>query len=324
MTRPDPRRQAAALAASASFAGAIDLSPLKARAVAPAAGAGADAPATAAGVPAGAAAPSPFVIDITEASFGQVVQASSQVLVVVELWDGRADRAAQLSPALEQLAGEAGGSWILARADIATQPRIAQAFGVQAVPTVIAVAAGQPVDGLTGVLAEPQARQWISGLLDALRDQLPGIKEAEAQTPPAELPTDPRFLAAEEKLDAGDLAGAAEAYRAILAQEPANAEAAAALNQTEFLARVADHPTDAVAQADAAPDDVVLQTAAADVEVAAGQVVEAFDRLIGTVRRTAGDDRTAAREHLVSLFALFPTDDPQVVAARRKLAAALF
>src|SRR6185312_13260410 len=196
----------------------------------------------AAGVPAGAAAPSPFVIDITEASFGQVVQASSQVLVVVELWDGRADRAAQLSPALEQLAGEAGGSWILARADIATQPRIAQAFGVQAVPTVIAVAAGQPVDGLTGVLPEPQARQWITGLLDALRDRLPGIKEAEAQTPPEELPVDPRFTAAEEKLDNGDLAGAAEAYRAILAQEPANAEAAAALNQTEFLARVSEHP----------------------------------------------------------------------------------
>jgi len=323
MSRPDPRRQAAAVAASAAFAGAVDLSALKARATAPPAPAGpadpgADGPAPAAGTA------SPFVIEVTEASFGQVVQVSSQVLVVVEMWDSRSDRSAQLSPALEQLAGVAGGSWILARADIATQPRIAQAFGVQAVPTVIAVAAGQPVDGLTGVLPEPQARQWISGLLDALRDRLPGIKEAEEQTPPEELPVDPRFTAAEEKLDNGDLAGAAEAYRAILAQEPANAEAAAALNQIEFLVRVSQHPADAVATADAAPDDVALQTAAADVEVSQGKVVEAFNRLIESVRRSAGDERTAAREHLVSLFALFPPDDPEVVSARRRLAAALY
>jgi putative thioredoxin len=323
MSRPDPRRQAAAVAASAAFAGAVDLSALKARATAPPAPAGpadpgADGPAPAAGTA------SPFVIEVTEASFCQVVQVSSQVLVVVEMWDSRSDRSAQLSPALEQLAGVAGGSWILARADIATQPRIAQAFGVQAVPTVIAVAAGQPVDGLTGVLPEPQARQWISGLLDALRERLPGIKEAEEQTPPEELPVDPRFTAAEEKLDNGDLAGAAEAYRAILAQEPANAEAAAALNQIAFLVRVSQHPADAVATADAAPDDVALQTAAADVEVSQGKVVEAFNRLIESVRRSAGDERTVAREHLVSLFGLFPTDDPEVVAARRRLAAALY
>src|SRR6478736_1016613 len=118
MSRPDPRRQAAAVAASAAFAGAVDLSALKARATAPPTPTGPTDPAADGPVAAGGA--SPFVIEITEASFGQVVQASSQVLVVVELWDSRSDRAAQLSPALEKLVATAGGSWILARADIAT------------------------------------------------------------------------------------------------------------------------------------------------------------------------------------------------------------
>ncbi len=326
MTRPDPRRQAAV---SAAFAGAVDLSGIKARATAPAPGPGAGpgaAPAAAPGAAptAGPSAGSPFVVEVTEAAFAELIQASTEILVVVELWASRTDRATQLSPALEQLAAAAGGSWILARADIDTNPRIAQAFGVQAVPTVIAVAAGQPVDGLTGVLAEPQAREWITGLLDALRDRLPGIKAAEAQTPPPEVPEDVRFTDAEAKLDAGDLAGAAEAYRAILAQEPANADAMAALNQTEFLGRLSTLDPDAVAAADAAPDDVTLQSAAADVEVSQGLVAEAFDRLIAAIKRASGDDRTAAREHLIGLFALFPTDDPQVIAARRRLAAALY
>ena len=59
-------------------------------------------------------------------------------------------------------------------------------------------------------------------------------------------------------------------------------------------------------------------------QLADGDVDGAFARLVETVRRTAGDDRTAAREHLVELFSLFPPDDPQVIKARRALAAALY
>ena len=62
----------------------------------------------------------------------------------------------------------------------------------------------------------------------------------------------------------------------------------------------------------------------ADVQLADGDVDGAFSRLIEAVRRTAGDERAAAREHLVELFSLFPPDDPQVIKARRSLAAALY
>jgi putative thioredoxin len=81
---------------------------------------------------------------------------------------------------------------------------------------------------------------------------------------------------------------------------------------------------DAVAVADAAPADLEAAFAAADVEVTQDQVVEAFNRLIGLVRTTAGDDRTTVRTRLVELFELFPQDDPRVVAGRRNLANALF
>ena len=208
-------------------------------------------------------------------------------------------------------------------------PRIAQAFGAQSIPTVVAIAGGQPVDAFTGALPEPQVRQWISSLLDALRDRMPAIKAAEERAvaaggEPEPEPEDERFVAAEDLLAAGDYAGAQRAYEDILAVEPANAQAKAALAQAALLARVDALPPDAIARADAAPEDVPAQLAAADAEVAAGSSGAAFRRLVDTVRRTSDEDRTAAREHLVSLFGLFAPDDPEVIAARRALAAALY
>ena len=173
-------------------------------------------------------------------------------------------------------------------------------------------------------------RQWISALLDALREHLPGIKEAEAQgrdTPDVVAepePEDPRFVAAEEALADGDYAAAELAYQQILAVEPGNAEAKAALAQTGLLSRVEKLPPDAIAQADAAPDDVAGATRCRRLQLADGDIDGAFARLVETVRRTAGDDRVAAREHLVELFSLFPPDDQQVIKARRALAAALY
>jgi putative thioredoxin len=310
----------------AAFAGAVDLSALKARPTAPPAGSSAPGgPAAAAAAP-----PSPFVVDVDETSFGGLLQASSQVLVVVDLWASWSTTGQAMSAALVKLASAAGGSWILARVDVDANPRIAQAFAVQSLPMVIALAQGQPItDPITAPLSEAQVKQWISSLLDALREHLPGIKEAEAlagTSPEAEEAEteDPRFTAAEDALAAGDYAAAELAYQKILAAEPANLEAKAALAQVGLLARVEDLPADTLAIADAAPDDVAAQRAAADLQLANGDVAGAFARLVDTVRRTAGDDRAAAREHLVELFSLFPPDDEQVIKARRALAAALY
>ena len=81
---------------------------------------------------------------------------------------------------------------------------------------------------------------------------------------------------------------------------------------------------DALSLADAAPDDVAAQTRAADFLLGTGDVEGAFTRLVDTVRRTAGEDRDAARKHLVELFAVVGDDDPRVAAARRQLMIALY
>jgi putative thioredoxin len=321
VSRPDPRTRAQTAALSSALAGAVDLSALKARAEAPARP---PQPAGAAPAPSSSA----FVVDVTEQTFqADVLERSLQVPVVVDLWATWCGPCKQLSPVLERLAIAANGTWILAKVDIDANPRIAQAFGVQSIPMVVAVVGGRPVDAFNGAQPEPQVRQWITSLLDAVRDQMPGIAEAEraAGAPePEEEPEDPRFTAAEDALERGEWNEAEAAYQAILAQEPANEQAQAALAQVRFLARAEQADPTAIARADADPDDIDAQLAAADAELADEGVEEAFARLVATAGRTFGADRDRVREHLVSLFELFPPDDARVTAARRALARVLF
>jgi putative thioredoxin len=312
---------------SAALSGAVDLSALKARAEA-ANRAPAPPPA-----PDGTAAPAPsggpFVIDVTEETFqAEVVERSLQVPVVVDLWAEWCGPCKQLSPVLERLALAANGAWILAKVDVDANPRIAQIFGVQSIPTVVAIAGGQPVEAFAGAQPEPQIKQWLASLLDALRDRLPGIRAAEAggggDFEPEPEPEDVRFVTAETAFENGDFDGAIAAYQKILAEEPANEQAKAALAQVRFMARAEAADPSVVVRADTSPDDIDAQLAAADVELAGQLIEKAFSRLLGVIRRTSGADRDRARTHLVELFGLFSPDDPAVAKARRDLAAALY
>jgi putative thioredoxin len=314
------------------MAGAVDLSALRARAdAARTSGAGrapASGPDGGSAPPDSGAASGQWVIDVTEQTFQtDVLERSLQVPVVVDLWATWCQPCKQLSPVLERLAEQGRGTWILAKVDIDANPRIAQAFGVQSIPTVIALAGGQPVEAFSGAQPEPQVRQWIEALITEFRDKLPGIRAAESGVGDAEPELeeeDPRFVAAEDALERGDYAGAEAAYQRILDAEPANEQANAAIAQVRFLARAESADPSAVARADANPDDVDAQLAAADAELATEQVDAAFARLVSTVGRTGGEERDRVREHLVGLFELFPPDDARVMAARRALARVLF
>lgn len=262
------------------------------------------------------------VVDVTDATFQtEVLERSMQVLVVVDLWATWCGPCKQLSPVLEKLAHEGGGTWVLAKVDVDANPGIAQAFGVQSVPTVVAIAGGQPLADFAGAQPEPQLRQWIAALQEAVEGKLAGPPTGAEPEPE---PEDPRFVAAENALDEGDFAGAEAAYELILNSEPNNAQAQAALRQVKFLGRVQDLPTDAIEAADAQPDSIDAQFAAADAELYSQRPEAAFDRLVALVRRTAGDDRTRVRTRLLELFELFDPAEPVVTAARRKLASALY
>src|SRR3954466_10598480 len=314
--RPDPRAQAQQAQLAATMAGAVDLAAVKARSEAAARAQAAPPPGAAA--PADAAGSS--VVDVTEATFqAEVLDRSFQVPVVLDLWAEWCGPCKQLSPVLEQLAGEGGGSWVLAKIDVDANPALAQGLRVQGIPAVKAVWQGQLVAEFTGAIPEEQARQFVTELVRATTGgAVPG---ADAEEPAAD---DPRLDAAEAALERGDLAAAEAAYQAILAEDPDHPDAALALRQVQLFRRAEEAGPNALADAEAAPDDVTAQTRAADFLLGTGNVEAAFDRLLDVVRRTAGEDRDGARKHLGGLFEILGDADPRVGTARRQLSAALF
>lgn len=300
--------------------GAVDLSSLAPRAPRPAGSASA---------PASGQGPGTYVVDATEETFQDVIELSMQVPVVIDLWSTRSPASHDLGPLLSRLAEASGGRWVLARVDVDASPRIAQAFGVQSLPAVFAVIKGQPVPLFQEVLPEAAVTQYLTELLRVAESQ--GVTGVAPPFPggvdvaPAEVPVEPELDEAFEAIERDDLDTAVEAYRRLLNRKPADDEAAAGLAQVELLRRV--RGVDAAStRRDAAdrPDDVAAQTLAADLELLGGHVEDAFARLVETVRRTAGEDRTAARDHLVTLFGVVGMADPRVAKARTALANALF
>ena len=288
------------------MAGAVDLSALKQQTAPAGEGDG------------GAAQPNG--LEITEANLeAEVLVRSSQIPVVVLLWSPRSEASAQLGDALAQLAVADAGKWSLATVNVDAVPRVAQMFGVQAVPTVVALAAGQPLSSFQGSQPPDQLRRWVDSLLNATAGKLSGAGDGEE---PEQV--DPELSQAREHLDSGDFDAALRAYQALLDANPNHAEAKGAVRQIGFLQRATSRAPGAIVAADAAPDDIEVAFAAADVEILQQDVAAAFDRLIALVKRTAGDDRTKVRTRLIELFDLFDPADPEVIAGRRKLANALY
>ncbi|HEY1672805.1 MAG TPA: tetratricopeptide repeat protein [Streptosporangiaceae bacterium] len=302
------------------------------------------------------------VIDVTEETFNSdVVERSRTTPVIIDLWAEWCGPCKQLSPVLEKLAGEADGQWVLAKVDVDANPRLAQALQVQSIPMVVAVIGGQLVDGFLGALPEAQVKQWISQVVAAAEQIAAGAggavaDDAEQASGPAGAgqpgpgqpgpagppppgrpgpggsmgpggpdPSNPAFAEAQEAMQRGDMDAAADAFRRVLSASPADPVAKVGLARVELFRRL-DSYDEAKVRREAAehPDDVEAQSQVADIDVSAGHIEEAFDRLLGVVRRTSGDQRDEARRQLIGLFEIFPPQDPRVKKARGQLSSLLF
>lgn len=272
--------------------------------------------------PAPTRAPNGVVVDVTDETFQALLQRSTSVPVVVDLWASWCQPCKTLGPILEKLAAEYAGRFQLAKVDVDANPQVAAAFQVQSIPTVVALLGGQAVPLFQGAYPEAQIRQILDQLLTvAAQNGVTGTVgggEAEPEPEP-ELP--PLHAAGQAAIEAGDWEAAEGAYRRALLENPADAEARAALVQVQLLSRL-DGLDLAAAIAGATEGDLDSQLVAADAELAAGRPDAAFERLLAVVR-AGGDGREPARARLVEYFEVIGPSD-EVAAARRKLASALY
>lgn len=249
----------------------------------------------------------PF-ITVTEANVEKgVFERSMQIPVVLLIGTPRSPDSENLKAQFEKLsAGQR--AFMVGYVNADTTPQVAQAMGVRVLPTVVALAGGRPVANFEGNQPADELEQWVSALVSQVGPQLKGLADDNA---PEQEDADPRLDRATEALNAGDFDAATAVYDEILADDPTNADIKQAKATVAVLKRV---------QGQGEPeDDVDKLLWLADKEFVAGDPEAAFDRLLEHVKA-----EPRAKERLLELLTLLEPGDPRVIAARTRLASALF
>ncbi len=239
-------------------------------------------------------------IDVTDASFERdVLERSTQVPVVVDLWAEWCGPCRTLGPILERVVAETGGRVALAKIDVETNPRAAATFQVQSIPAVFAVKDRKIVDSFIGALPEARAREFVAGLApgDTEADRLAAKGDEESLRAALELaPDHPAAVVGLAELLAGR--GEGEEALALLARIPESAES----RRVAALARVGLGAAGGAGEVGLADSDVSA-------------------RLDGLLERVREDD--AARQEFVDLLELLGPEDPRTPQYRRALASRL-
>ncbi len=312
--------------------GAVDLSSLVNR-----------PPASAPGSPAGAAGAAPAAVPVpsltlegTDANFGEVLELSMTVPVIVDLWAEWCEPCKQLTPILEKLVAEYEGRFVLAKVDVDSNPQLTQAFQAQSIPTVAAVIGGQPVQLFNGAIPEGQVREVLQRVLQLAAEHgvtgtavAPEATEEAGDAAEAPAPVEPELpplhREAYEAIERGDYAAAIALYKTAVAQDPRDQMAIAGLAQVGLLARLHGKTMAEIrSEAAAAPGDLDAQLLVADLDLSGGHIADAFDRLLALfpVQDPAGKNRI--RERILDLFEVVGQDDPQVPPTRSRLTALLY
>lgn len=279
------------------------------------------------------------MIDITLQNFeSDLIQASLQQPVLLDIWAPWCGPCRTLGPMLEKLEVAYAGRFKLAKLNSDDQPEIAgqlsQAFGVRSIPFCVLFDQGQPVDGFVGALPEAQIREFLDR-------HVPSTEELEAEEQSEE---------AADLAAAGDADSALERLQQALAIDPANdavrsdyVKLLLETGRTEQArtawdpvatkapldARIAalGHWLDAAEQAAGARDEATLQAAIAankrdfparfelaQRHFAAGRFTQAMDELLEIVMRDKAWNDELARKTYVAILELMTKPAPKPAA----------
>jgi putative thioredoxin len=261
------------------------------------------------------------VVEVTDATFqSAVVEESYRRPVVVDFWAAWCQPCRLIGPVLERLAQEHGGSFLLAKLDVESNPQASAAFQIQSIPAVKAFRDGRMVHEFIGAIPEQSIRQFLQAVLPSQAESVVDRAE-EAERAGRHDEAEGLFrqaLEAEPNLERATLGlgrlaamnGDTEEAKRLLAPlrpDPEAERILAAIEVSEWASPNGSGPL-------------------ADAERAAGQgrFQEALEVFLAAVRNGREEDRQQAREGMLTVFAVLGDDDPLTVEYRRKLAAALF
>ncbi len=283
-------------------------------------------------------ADSPFIIDVTQENYQQVMEASSGVPVLLDFWASWCQPCQVLMPILARLAEEYQGKFLLGKLNTEEQQEIAAQFGIRSIPTVKLFRDGQPVDEFMGALPEQAVREFLDRhvaresdaqvalarerlLAGSANDAIALLNEARQADP-----DNPRvaLTLAEAQAAMGDVVAAEATLDSLPANEQDKPEVATLRSHLYFEGQVAGAPAATELEARLAADPGDTQ---ALYQLALRKVIEqdyetAMELLLQLMQkdRSFGDD--AGRRVLLKVFELLG-DDPRVGGYRRRMAGLL-
>lgn len=291
------------------------------------------------GEPGGAPASGGYVVDVTAATFEEVVQGSTQYPVVVLLWLPTDEANAKVAADLGALAADYNGRFLLARVDAQAEQQIAAAFQVEGVPTVVLLLNGQPFPLFQGGAEREQMREVFDEILaqadangivgraplqgSVADEEGPDVEPEPEPEPEPELP--PLHQEAYDAIERDDFDAAAAAFTTAIKQDPKDELAVAGLAQVGLLHRTRgkDLATVRTAAADA-PGDIAAQLDVADMDLLGGKVDDAIGRLLELLPGADSDAKEKIRVRLLDYFQVVGVQDPRVATARQQLANSLY
>ncbi len=285
------------------------------------------------------AAPSAWVRDVRDADFEcDVLERSTTTPVVVDFWAPWCAPCRTLGPLLERLTDEAAGEFLLAKINVDESPRVAGAFGVRSIPTVLGFRDGAIAAEFVGAQPERAVREFLARVRPGPADRL--VAEAARLTA------------------AGDGAAAETQLRKALEQDGRHARALVALarllgergDAQEALALLARVSVDGPlakeverlaarlrTQGEGAPDEAALRARVAATPndpraridlgkaLAAGERYDdALAELLAAVKLDPAYEDGAPRKSMLDVFALLGPQHPSSARWRAELAKALY
>lgn len=287
-----------------------------------------------------------IVKDSSDMAFmADVIEASSDVPVIVDFWAPWCGPCKQLMPRLEKAVKAAEGKVKLVKINTQDHNGVASQLGVRSIPAVYAFKDGQPVDGFMGAQPDTALKEFI--------DRLTGETDPkeEAKTLVAR---------ARDSLAAGDPGGAAQDFAGALALDDENAAARAGLarlyidggNDEGALQLLQDAPesvlddpeitalkskfdlrpaadeedptAELAAAVEAKPDDLDARLELAKALVGTGRNAEAVDHLIYSIGKNRAHDNEAARLFLLTIFEAEGTESEVSRDGRKRLSSILY
>jgi putative thioredoxin len=265
-----------------------------------------------------------LVVELNEANLKPIIEISSVVAVVVSFYSADNQESLTLNGKLEKLVHEAEGKWLLTEVDITSNPKLAEAFGVNLPATIAVILDGEPKPLFQGDQLEASLADFLAKLVEVASSQgLNGTLEVDGQS---EQVAEPQLSASEQSaldaMDNGDFSAAVKIYEEELKQSPNNEELIGRLAQVKLVERT--FSADLEKELSVEPSNVAEAMRKADFHLAVGQSEEAFDLLLTWFDKADSDERSALSSLFLELFNVVGKSHPAVVEARKLLAMKMF